>query len=554
MRLQKPTLSQCVAVVLFAACCVSPAYPADLDTLYGPLLKKGKVLYTARMDYLKVDEAGRHGQAAYDRFNSEPYMYSVANYLRLSPFSFLELELGHKEHIPSGHKRLTYSSGGALREIQKYRLKYFRDFYASIRARKAPVELYLDFMTNSQKSEWNWETSPNAPIYFSYVRTYYEDLEGGLIYLYPTKTENDDSALSRFKRPLLSRGQVSLETTLGYKRGKLSRFVQYVPGGTFDLSFLHKLNSHLIQKLMLRYGITGNTEVEGGLFYTYPLNYDYEYKIFRPVGTSSFVTGRYKLRDDFYVPARIRYRPWSNLELMVSSDCAITHQTLEYYEKDAADVITVHPSKKLTYLNTQPTLKIEYLYDNDKEIINDELSLAAKKMLRANQFLLEFKFLKDITYLRRNLENGSQNIIDPYNVFLYPADLFVGGTEYAAFLTGNYSKTAANVAPQNYHLLEGGVTYGLNDHLNAGIKMGYHSQSSLDHFVLHDLADRTYKFKSYFYFDFLGDMRFSENCLISFATHFVPKYETAMEEKGDPKWYRTDNWYFGSTLALRMLF
>ena len=113
-------------------------------------------------------------------------------------------------------------------------------------------------------------------------------------------------------------------------------------------------------------------EFRSGFMYTLPFRYKYDYKRFNTDGTSVFVTGRYKLKDNFYFPAELSYRPKDNLSISFSSDFNLISQKLVYEQKEADNSITSYPTKKLVYYNTKPALKVTYLYDNRKEKKEDE--------------------------------------------------------------------------------------------------------------------------------------------------------------------------------------
>ena len=59
-------------------------------------------------------------------------------------------------------------------------------------------------------------------------------------------------------------------------------------------------------------------------------------------------------------------------------------------------------------------------------------------------------FQRDITSLDKADNNNAQNVIDPYNLFLYPLDSFASGSEAGSFFLGNKTTRVAEVQPQNY--------------------------------------------------------------------------------------------------------
>ena len=542
----------CLAAIIYFDC---PCDAANLDELYRVFLKKDSYLYNAEIRYFRVEEAGSRGDPVYDKFESTPYFYSLNNFLKFSPLSCLELTLGFHNIFPAKYKRLTYNLAGDLAVSQGYKLDYFRDYALSLRMRKEPIEIYLDFLEKRQKNNWDSANLPASPNYFSYIRTHYEDAKLGLRYLSVNNIAQEKSNLSKLKRPLLGNNQINLEAELGYKNGKLRRNANYyyAPWSYF-MNFYHTLKYHFIPGFRMRYGLTRNLEAEGGLYYTTPFRYEFRYKEYWSTGTTFFANGNYKLENNFRIPLKLRFRPKDCLEIMLSLDSHFVDQRLDYWNKETDDTITTFPSEKITYYNTQPSLNLTYLFDGGKEIQEDELTSLTKELLLKGQFLVEFSYQKDLTHLNKDSFRGPLNIIDPYNVFLYPLDYFVSGTEYAAFFAGNISRFATNIHPQNYYLAHFALTYGMTDNFNAGFRLGYHSSSSLHHFTLYDLNNRFYRFKPYYFFDFFCDWRMTKSSIISFNSHFVPNHTTFLNIEGNPREFKSKTRYFGVSLAVKILF
>ena len=469
----------------------------------------------------------------------------------------LELELAFKEIFPASYDLSTYKTSGDLDSLQEYNLDYFRDYNLNLRLRRQLVELYLNVLEKRQKSDWEGTSFPLLPVY-SDVRSDYEDINLGLRYLSLTKQNQQKTNLSKLKRSLLQDGQINIETELGYKNGELKRASNWFSGGAYIYDFLHKLKPHYTLKLALRYGLNDDLELESGLSYTTPLRYKYEYELLFPAGQYRFIKGTYKLRDNFYFPLKLSYRPKDNFSISFSSNFSFINQRLDYWFKDIDDSLTVYPSKELSYYNTKPEIRLSYLYDAKKQIPQEEFSVLTKQLLLKNQCLFEFRFQKDITHLSKSPNNGPQNILDPYNVFLYPLEYFVAGSEYATFFCGNISTFAGNVFPQNYNLLELGFIYGLSDYFNLGLRSGYLSSSSLHHFTLgsrsDELRSRFYKFRSHLYFDFLCDWQITKNSLLSLKSHFVPNYKTLLNYEKYTGEFESENRYFAISLAFQMLF
>jgi len=531
-----------------------PLYSADLDDIYKPLIKKNRVLYKGEFDYFQLEEDGIHGSALYDEFYSTPRIFTFANALRFALFPFIDVTLGLNEALPSSYKRFTYDPGDVLASVQRYQIDSFEDYNVDVRMRGKPIELRVAFSEKRQKADWRWGPDPNMPpTYFSYIRTHYEELDAEARYLSDPESSKDKSALSQIDRPLMDKDQVNLEAGLGYRAGELNRNSPYYIFNRY-YNFRHSLKPHLIPKVVIRYGACEDLELEGGLVYTTPIVYEYDYKQFFSNGTNSITSGVYTIDNNFYAPLAVRARFYDDFEAMLSSDFRFTNQSIDYLKKNPNGTDTLYPSLGMAYFNMQPALRLTYVYDANKQIVKDELSSISKTLLLKNQFLLEGKYLRDITYLNKFLDDGCQNISDPYNVFLYPLDYFVSGTEYATFYAGNTSNFEANVLPQNYHRVNFKFVYGLSDTVNVGLGYGFQSHSTLHHFTLYDLTNRFYKFNAYHFFDPEADWKITKDSMLSFKAHIVPRYLTYMENNGNPKEFREKTKYINMSVALKMLF
>jgi hypothetical protein len=546
-----------ILILVLGGCVISPqaiVSAAELDDIYTPLLNNDRMLYTGQLDYFELDERGVNGGAAYGEFDSVPYFSSINNTLRASILPLLELKLGYKETLPADYGRFTYSAQGPLSTYQEFDLKYFRDINISGRMRKEPVEIWVDFLRRRHKSGWNLATIPNPTNYYVYNKVYYDNVKGGIRYLLPSRGPQEKSNLSIFTRPLMEEGQSNIEVSFDFEEGRLRRLTDYYLRGKLKYNYFHYFKPHLTPSLLVRYGMSKDLELETGISYTTPFRYKYVYENYTRTGTSNFVVGNYRLRNNFYFPIKCRYRPCDNLEIMISSDFNLKNQRLDYWQKTTNGSITNYSPRELTYYNFQPTMKANYLFGADKTIEEDELSSQTGSLLKIHQFLIEFQYKKDLTFLDKNQANGDQNIIDYHNLFLYPLDFFVGGTEYAGLLTGNYTRYAENVIDQNYHLIETSFTYGITDNLNAGAKAGYRSGSSHKNFTLHDRNSHYYKVNPYYFFDLLCNWRLTENSLLSFKAHVVPEYTAQIWRSGDAKGYKAENNYFKTSLALHILY
>ncbi len=527
-------------------------FALSLEDVYGPLLSDDSFLYSSKLEYFGLREEGGHGNASFDRFNSNPYFYSIDTSLRFLIFS-TDIAAGFKESYPSKYKRLTYKSTGELSEIQRYNIDYFRDFWINTKIRKDKLEFYLNILGKRQKSNWMWENLSFDLGYFSYINAHYEQFKGGLIYV----TESDSRAaavnLSKLTSPLLSNNQFSFEAALEYRQGKLTRHTIYHLINR-NINFYHNLRPHYTPSITCRYGLSDNFELESGIAYTTPLKYKYLYRQFNSDNTSLFVDGNYKIGNSLSVPLQFKYQIKSKFRATLSSPFNFKNQKLNYQQKNTDDTISNFERRELNYYNIKPSLELVYFDDKNKLIEKNDFSSLVKTLLLKDQYLLKFKYQKDVTHLSKNSSNGTQNIIDPYNVFIYPLDYFVNGSEFATFSAGNTSTYAANIMPQNYYQLSSMVTYGVKNTVNVGFGAGYRSANSLHTFTLYDIKNRFYRFKSYYFFDFLFDYKLNDSSLFSINGHFVPEHVTFMVREGDLQEYKSKTRYFGISCGLKILF
>ncbi len=529
-----------------------PVFSSSLDEIYGPLLSGDALLYSSDLEYFGLREEGTHGDVSYDKFNANPYFYSIDNSLRFLVFS-TDITIGFRELYPSKYKRLTYSAAGNLSEIQRYNIDYFSDVYIKTKMRKDIFELYLDILSKRQKSNWMWENLSFDLGYFSYIKAHYEEIKGGFRYITEPDSQSGVVDFSRLTSFLLSNNQHSFEAGLEYRQGDLTRHTIYHLVNE-NINFYHTLQPHYTPKIIYRYGLSDNLELESGIAYTTPLKYEYRYRQFNSDNTSLFVDGNYKIKYSLSMPLRFKHQLTNRFRIIYCSDFNFKKQELDYWQKNTDDTISSFERKKLGYYNIKPSLELIYFDNKDKLIERNDFSSCLKPLLLKNQYLIRFKYQNDITHLQKNSSNGTQNIIDPYNVFMYPLDYFVTGSEFATFSAGNTSTYAANIAPQNYYQLSSIFTYGLKDTINVGLGGGYHSASSLHSFTLKDMGNRFYQFESYYFFDFLLDYKLNNSSLFSVNGHFVPEYVTRMILEGDAQEYKSKTSYFGVSCGLKILF
>jgi hypothetical protein len=543
---------------LFLIFLFQPCLAASLNEIYGSFLKKGDVLYETGFDYFRMEEKGRHAAPIYDDFNSRPSFYLLRNLLNFALIDNLEFTLGSREAVPTTYGRSIYDTAHNLSVIQEYDINYLRDYILGVRLRQGPMEFYLDILQNSQKDDWRAFSYPGAANYFSYIRAHYEDFSAGAKYLSKENEEEKSSNLSLLTRPLVALRQVLTNVKLSYRKAAMRMNAYNYVSSTFT-NYYRRLTPHLSPSLLLNYGFSKAWELETGLIYTSPFKHKYEYRETVAVG-ADLLEGAYKINRNFQIPLTLRHRPKENVECKISSDLVFTEQRLDYYTRQTTGVITDYPPRELSYFNTRPTLALTYFYENNKKLKLDEFSQWTKKLLNKGQFLVELEYQKDITSLSKNANNGSQNIIDPYSLFIYPLDFFVAGSEYSAFYTGNSTRTAANVLSQNYYLLKIAFKYGLTDRFNAGLRFGYQSASRLHHFTLgnpnqaYDQKARYYQFKPYYFVDFLTDWRLTDNSLLSLACHIVPEYNTILKIDGLTKEFHENSKYMDLALRIKIIF
>ncbi|MFH1782471.1 MAG: hypothetical protein ABH848_02520 [Candidatus Omnitrophota bacterium] len=531
-----------ISIFIFNSFIAAHAYAATLDDLYGPLLEKDTFLYKGEADYFELDEQGYHGHASFNDFTSDPKYHTFKSALAFTPMKDFNVDAGLSRTFYEGYERLVYNVSNELKALYEYNLEYFQGYDIGLRKRFESFELYGAFSGKYQKADWNYAPYPSRSNFFTNIRTHYEDFKLGLRHISGPEGRAI-SSLERLKGAILAKGELAIEAEIEYRQGELIR-------DSHNHHYYHTLNAHAIPRLTARYGLGESLEAEAGISYTTPFAYEYEYRHYT---LGSVCIGEYELENNFYFPLGLKASLDDDRVLAsFSSDVNVIDQTLEYVE--GTGTASEYPSKKLTYYNISPTLEISYLYDKGKKIEVDKFSSLTKELLLKDQFLVDLKYKRDITHLSRGASNGTQNIIDPYNVFMYPLDYFVAGSEYATVLVGNTSSYATNVNPQNYYVMETGLNYGVTDFLNANIMAGFHSSSSLHHFALSDLKRRYYEFKRYYYFGAGCDVKIGKNSLVSINSKFVPTYKTFLIREGDPEQYENENKYFEVALAVKILF
>lgn len=544
-----------VCVFVLGILWIPTGFAASLDDLYAPLLAKDSYLYQIKVSQYGMTERGEHGNVSFGRFEADPNLVNLSHSLRFSPLIGFEVETGYGHHFPREYKRSTYDDPtGALDTVQDYTLDYFQDYFFKARFRKGNYETFFRFQEKRQKAKSDAVLLLNNTISFDDIVSHYEDLNFGIHYLSEEKGAQNTNSYFQMTRPLLAGQQANVELNVSFRNGKAKSSSDIYSSGTlFIREYKHQLRPHFIPEVRLRYGVSDQIELESGFSYTSPFKYKYEYIQFNAT-FPNLITGTYKIENNLKAPLKLTYRPTDDLSVSFASDFNYIKQRLDSWEKENDGSSTLYAVRKVRYYNTQPTLEVSYFHQAGKQLAKSEFSSLTKQLLRHEQYLMNFRYQHDITSLKKADGNGTQNVIDPYNVFLYPLDQFVSGTEYGTFLNGNRITRAAAVSPQNYYTLETSLMYGVRDTLNVGMDIGYRSGNSLHHFTVHDLVERFYRFEPYYYFNWMADWQIKENSLLSFKLHYVPQYKTFLETSIDATQFEDETRYYEASLALQVLF
>lgn len=544
-----------VCAVVFGSFGLATGFAASIDDAYTPLLANGRYLYQAKVSQYGMTEIGQHGNAGFGRFEAAPSLVNLSNSLRFSPLVGLEVEIGYGHYFPREYQRSTYDGPtSALDTVQEYSLNYFQDYLLKVRLRKGSYEAFIRFQEKRQKAKIDTVLLLGDTTAFDDIYSHYEDLQFGVKYLSQEKGPKQKSGYFDLSNPLLSDSQVNIAMNVGFKNGRMKNSSDIYSGADlFIREYTHQLRPHFIPEVLLRYGISDSLQLESGFSYTSPFKYNYEYKQFNP-SFPNLITGTYTIENNFKAPLKLTYRPTDALSVSLASNFNYIKQRLDSWEKETDGSTTTYAVRKVRSYNTQPTLEISYFHQAGKQLAKSEFSTLTKQLLRHKQYLASFRYRHDITSLKKADGNGTQNVIDPYNVFLYPLEQFVAGTEYGTFLNGDRTTRAAAVAPQNYYNLETSLMVGLRDTLNVGMDIGYRSSNSLHHFTVHDLVERFYRFEPYYYFNWMADWQVKESSLLSFKLHYVPQYKTFLETSADAGQFEDDARYYEASLALKVLF
>jgi len=230
------------------------SHAANLDDIYGTLLKKGDILYETGFDYFRMEEKGQHPVHLYGDFASRPSFWLIENLLHFALVDDFEFSLGSREAIPTTYGRSIYDPAGDLDTIQEYDINYFRDYILGVRLRREPLEYYLDILEKTQKDDWRAFTYPGSANYFSYIRSHYEDFSVGARYLSQKGQEEEESGLSLLIRPLLALRQLLVEANLRYRKSSLRMNAYNYVSSTFT-NFYQRIDQHFSPGLTFGYGL-----------------------------------------------------------------------------------------------------------------------------------------------------------------------------------------------------------------------------------------------------------------------------------------------------------
>ncbi|MBF0252749.1 MAG: hypothetical protein HQL29_02940 [Candidatus Omnitrophica bacterium] len=527
---------------------------ADLDGVYGPLVPEGSLLYKGNTHYYQMSDKGTNGRSDYEDNDASPYYVSFDNSISFSPVSSFEITAGEVETLPTSYTRYSYEPNRNLKSVQQFEIDFFRDYYGGTRIRLSDVELCFNILERRQKTGSDATIAyPSANSLFSHVHSNYEEISLSLRYVtFDEKNENDDDEISTILGPLLNTGQWSFEVGSEYINGEIDKEILFT---SVYYKYSHGLGEHFIPFAKIGLGITDNVDFLTGIRYATPYKYEYRYNQYSNGVIADEVKGTYGRENDFQIPLRLRCRPLENIEIGISSDSRIAEQQLDYSRQLSSGAINNYPRKNLVYYNMKPRIAIGYFHRAGRSKAEEgSRKITTKPKLRAKQWSVSLSAEKDITWMDKSQYNGSQNFIDPYNIFKYPLDNYTSGTEYSLFLLGNSTTYSAGVQPQNYYLFDINLAVGITDRISIGLGAGYRTESSFDSFSLNDMKQEWFKIKPYCLFN--GNINFviGETTELSFNGHYVPEYKTIAGRQDDPDEFRSTTSYTAMDLTLKQQF
>lgn len=526
---------------------------AGLEDLYGDLVPAGKMLFVSKGSAYLMHETGIHGSASFGGFESQPDTYSITNgvVLPLVPGSELAVSLGND--LPSRYDRSTKNNSDVVSALQRYHLVQGQEVDISGRLRRGRVEWAARAVLKHQETDWNYATGLDTePIYFNYFESAYQDFGLEIRYLSPEDVPRRSGGISLLDRPLLEKGQFALEGTVAAQGGRLTRDADFYLANKQDIHYSFRTDLRPAPGLLWRYGLTPSAEAGIGLACKLPFRYQYFYELYKASGKTQFLNGVFSYDRWLEVPVALRFRPSDRWEWQGSANARYVRQDLDIWEKKESGAYLDHERKRLGYYNFQPALGVKYLTGPDGE--GAYADAGGRRLLPRGQFLYGLEWKADITALRKNSSTGTMNFTDPFSLYRYPVDFFVGGTEYAAFFSGNSSSTPAQVDPQNYHEFRFRTAQGWSGWLNTRLAFGYRSRATAHQFSLNDMGDRAFKFRPFFYFDGGIDCRLGESVTLSLDAHYVPSYRTEMLSSVHPEQFKEETRYAVFAAQIRVLF
>lgn len=541
-------------ILLFGLMALWPSFPArasDFNQLYSPLISPGQWLYTSKFNYFTMWEKGHHGSASFDAFYSNPNYYSITNAIRFSPALNWDVQFSYEHTLPANYIRITENSSNVVTSNQRYFLENGGNYTFNLRYRGKQSEYYLDFLEKRYKTSWNFASNQiTTPIFFNYFHSHYEDLKVGARMLSKISAGKE----SLFDRPLVDDNQLNTEWEVGYKNGRLDRTGTFYIGNDQNRAYYQTTRPHYLPKVNVRYGLSSDFEIESGFTYATPYKHTFTFNQYRNLGATYFLNGTFNLDENVEVPVKLRYRPSENMEFLAGFDYHYLNQSFESWEKTEANVFTQFPTKKLSYYNWVPELELNYIAtpENRKEM--KEIESITKELLEKKQWALSFKILQDITILGKNDANGPLNVADPYNIYLYPVENFVAGSQYSAFFTGNVASNTSNVSAQNYLELAVEARRGMTENWEVGFKSGYRGPSLVHQYAIGDKSDRYLSFKSFYYMNLSTDLIVKKDNMFSFQVQMVPDYDTVLKSSAAPKLFKEDTKYLEASLTFKKLF
>lgn len=534
------------------------ACAVTLDELYGPIMPRGKMILNHEAQLYQARERGIHGNPSYSGFTADPETYSTANGFVLPLFSGADLAVSLVNGLPSSYDRLTKNNSDIVSSYQHYHADSFSQVNAALRTRAVRDEFELDMLLRHGGSDWNYSASASeAPSIFNYYDSDYQQVGFVWRFLPVAAVKGAITGLSWLERPLMDAGQMNVESGVTVYNGRVSRNREYFsPVAAQKQHYLFRTQAHAMIKTAVRFGVAPDVELKLGLGYKTPFKYKYSFELYNQDATSQQIQGAYSYGQWIEVPLEAYYRPSERLQWAVLAALKYVNQDLDYWDKSTAGLTSRHPQKKLDFYQIRPALVFKYLSGPLEGGQAGQEQYFRKKLLRRSQSLTSLEWRADASISDRNESNGAQNLADPYDVYRYPLEYFMSGTEYGAFLSGNNGTTPAQIEPQGYHEFRIGVNHGFTNTFNMSLFCGYRTRSRAHQFSLGDLSERYYKFHPYAYIDGGMDWRIFPQMLWMINAHYVPDYRTAMYSSlpSTPEEFKDRTAYIMATSGIQLIF